>query len=121
MPKLSSKKQKKGQGFNNSISVLLSVTLLGTFAVFGPFNVSFFNSININRILPSFHIQNSISVSPDLSFASDQNFWNENCGHGWTSDTMCDAIVLRVQSCGVNGASPYCLSYENYIQTFLGQ
>ena len=121
MPKSSSKKQKKGQGFNNPISVLISVTLLGTFAVFGPFNVSFFDSININRILPSFYAQNSGSFIPVPSFTSDQNYWSENCSHGWASDTTCDAIVSRVQSCLVNKTSLYCSAYEIYMEEFLHQ
>lgn len=121
MPKSSSKKQKKGQGFNNPISVLISVTLLGTFTVFGPFNVSFFNSININRILPSFYTQNSVSVIPEPSFTSDQGYWNENCSHGWASDTTCEAIVSRVQSCLVNKTSLYCSAYETYMKEFLQQ
>jgi len=119
MLKSSSKKQKKGQGFNNPISVLISVTLLGTFAVFAPFNVSFFDSININHILPSFYTPNTISVIPEPSFTSDRNYWNENCTHGWTSDVTCDAIVSRVQSCLVNKASLYCSSYETYMKEFL--
>ena len=121
MPKSSSKKQKKGKGFSNSISVLLSVTLLGTFAVFGPFNVSFFDSININRILPSFYIHNRGSVIPDASFTSDQDYWNENCSYGWASDATCDAIVSRVQSCLVNKSSLYCSAYETYMREFLQQ
>lgn len=116
MPKSSSKKQKKGKGFSNSISVLLSVTLLGTFAVFGPFNVSFFDSININRILPSFRIQNTASVRTAPSFASDQNYWNKNCSHGWASDVTCEAIVSRVESCLVSMASTYCSAYETYMK-----
>lgn len=116
MPKYSSKKQKKGKGFSNPISVLISVTLLGTFAVFAPFNVSFFDSININRILPSFYIPNSVSVTPEPSFASDQNYWNENCSHGWGSDATCDTITFRVQSCLVNESSLYCSAYETYMK-----
>ena len=121
MLKSSSKKQKKGQGFNNPISVLISVTLLGTFAVFAPFNVSFFDSININRILPSFYTPKSISIIPEPSFTSDQNYWDENCTHGWTSDVTCDAIVSRVQSCLVNNSSLYCSAYETYMKQSLQQ
>ena len=116
-----SKKPKKTQGFGNPISVLISVTLLGTFAVFAPFNVSFFDSININRILPSFYTPNSISVIPEASFTSDQNYWDENCAHGWSSDITCDAIVSRVQSCLVNNSSLYCSAYETYMKELLHQ
>ena len=121
MHKPSSKNPKKSQGFGNPISVLISVTLLGTFAVFAPFNVSFFNSININRILPSFYTPNSILVIPEPSFTSDRNYWDENCTHGWTSDVTCDAIVSRVQSCLVNKASRYCSAYETYMKESLHQ
>jgi hypothetical protein len=121
MQKSSPKKPKKSQGFGNPISVLISVTLLGTFAVFAPFNVSFFDSININRILPSFYTPNSLSIIPEPSFTSDQNYWDENCTHGWTSDVTCDAIVSRVQSCLVNNSSLYCSAYETYMKKFLQQ
>ena len=121
MAKFSSKKQKNGQGFGNPMPVLISVTLLGTFAVFGPFNVSFFHSININSILPSFYTPNDASTNTAPSFTSDQNYWNNNCSHGWASDATCDAIVSRVRSCLVNMASPYCSSYETYMQEFLKQ
>ena len=121
MAKFSSKKQKNGQGFGNPIPVLVSVTLLGTFAVFGPFNVSFFNSININSILPSFYTPNDASTNIALSFTSDQNYWNNNCSHGWSSDASCDDIVSRVRSCLINKASLYCSAYESYMHGFLKQ
>ena len=121
MQKSSSKKPKKSQGFSNPISVLISVTLLGTFAVFAPFNVSFFDSININRIFPSFYTPNTISAIPEPSFTSDQTYWNENCTHGWTSDVTCDVIVSRAQSCLVNKSSLYCSAYETYLKKSLQQ
>jgi hypothetical protein len=121
MQKSSAKKQKKSQGFSNPISVLISVTLLSTFAIFAPFNISVFDSININRILPSFYTPNSISDIPEPSFTSDQNYWDENCTHGWTSDLTCDAIVSMVQSCLINKASLYCSAYETYMKELLHQ
>lgn len=109
-------KQEKKQGISNQMAVLLAVALIGTFVIFGPLNAAFYNSIE--SVLASFDSPDGVSVSTDASFTSDQNYWSDNCIHGWSSDATCDAIVSRVQSCQVGLASTYCTSNESYIQQY---
>ena len=111
-----SSKQEKKQGISNQMTVLLAVALIGAFVIFGPMNAALYNSIN--SVLASFDSPDGIAVSTDASFTSDQNYWSDNCSHGWASDATCDAIVSRVQSCEVGLASTYCTSNESYIQQF---
>ena len=58
------------------------------------------------------------AINSTLSFTADQRYWDANCGHGWSSDASCEAIVLRAQSCTISAASPYCSEYEAYLQQF---
>ena len=111
-----STKQEKKQGMSNQMSVLLAVAIIGAFVIFGPLNATLYNSIN--SVLASFDSPDGVSVNTDASFASDQNYWSDNCSHGWDSDATCDAIVSRVQSCEVGLASDYCTSNESYIQQY---
>ena len=111
-----SSKQEKKQGISNQMTALLAVALIGAFVIFGPTNAALYDSIN--SVLASFDSPDGISVSTDASFTSDQNYWSDNCSHGWASDVTCDAIVSRVQSCEVGLASTYCASNESYIQQF---
>jgi len=111
-----SSKQEKKQGVSNQMTVLLAVALIGAFVIFGPMNAALYNSIN--SVLASFDSPDGIAVSTDASFTSDQNYWSDNCSHGWASDATCDAIVSRVQSCEVGLASTYCTSNESYLQQF---
>lgn len=57
-----------------------------------------------------------VSVSNVPSFAADQRYWEAYCYGGWSSDSACDAIVARTQSCRENVDSAYCSSYKNYLQ-----
>ena len=111
-----SSKQEKNPGISNQMTILLAVALIGAFVIFGPLSASLYNSID--SVLASFDSLDGIAVSTDASFISDQNYWSDNCSHGWASDATCDAIVSRVQSCEAGLASTYCTSNESYIQQF---
>jgi len=119
MPKFSSK-QEKIQGFGNPMSVLLSITLIGASVMLWPLNVRFHNATE-DGILWTFTSTDDLHKSARASFAADEQYWNSKCNNGWASDSKCDAIVLRVQSCAVNVLSPYCSTHESYIQEFLKQ
>ena len=114
-----SSKQEKKQGISNQMAVLLAVALISVFVIFGPLNTTLYNSID--SLLASFDGPDGVSVSTDASFTSDQNYWSDNCSHGWSSDATCDAIVSRVQSCQVGLASAYCTSNESYIQQYFSR
>ncbi|SRR6266536_913495 len=89
---------------------LLVIVLL----VLAPFN-NIYNSTHT-----SFEkAQAKLSLSGDPSFASDRQYWDANCSHGWTSsDATCDAIAARAQSCSISVDSAYCSEYSNYMQKF---
>jgi hypothetical protein len=115
-----SSKQEKKQGLGTSVSVLLSVALIGAFVVLGPLNASLSNSISgvLGTWSSADNVYNNAEVA---SFAVDQSYWDANCSYGWTSNATCDGIFSRVQSCVINVATPYCSSYENYMQDFFTQ
>jgi hypothetical protein len=58
----------------------------------------------------------SISTNTTYSFSTDQQYWAINCSHGWSSDSTCDEIVTRSQSCSISGESAYCSAYNNYLR-----
>jgi hypothetical protein len=114
-----SSKQEKRQSVGDSTSLLLSVMLIGALLILGPLNASVHNSIN--GVLGVWDGASGIYSSAEISFNADQQYWDGNCSHGWTSDSTCDGIFSRVQSCVLSAASPYCSSYEDYMQEFFNQ
>ena len=118
MPKFALK-QKKDQGLGNPMSVLLSVTMIGAVVLMGPLNASLYNAMN--GFLGTLGSADNVNKVADISFASDEQYWDFYCSNGWTSDSTCDDIVSRVQSCVGSIASPYCSTYENYLQEFYKQ
>ena len=110
-----SSKQEKRQVFGNSVPVLVSVLLIGAFVILAPLNASFYSSLN--GVLGSWSNTDGVYADAEVvSFTADQSYWNANCSHGWAADATCDGITLRVQSCAISVASPYCASYENQMQ-----
>ena len=118
MPKFALK-LKKDQGLGNPMSVLMSVTMIGAVVLMGPLNASLYNVMN--GFLGTLGSADHVNKIEEISFASDEQYWDFYCSNGWTSDSTCDAIVLRVQSCVGSIASPYCSTYENYLQEFYKQ
>lgn len=59
-----------------------------------------------------------LTLNSEVSFASDQRYWAESCDSGWSSDSACDAILARSQSCTASVDSDYCSAYESYLQEF---
>ena len=114
-----SSKQEKKQGLSSSMSVLLSVALIGVFVILGPLNANLYNSIN--SVLGIWDGTDGAYTNAQVSFIADEQYWDANCSHGWTSDATCDDIVLRVESCVISLATPYCATYENYMQEFFNQ
>ena len=115
-----SSKQEKRQSFGNNVPVLVLVLLIGALIVLAPLNASSYNSLN--SFLGTWNSVDSLYNNAEvISFSADQTYWNANCEHGWTTDATCDGIRARVQSCSISVASPYCSSYENYLQQFLNK
>ena len=115
-----SSKQEKRQVGGNYLPVLVSVLLIGAVVILAPLNASFYSSLN--GVLGTLNSADGVYTNAEVvSFTADQTYWDANCGHGWTSDATCDGIFSRVQSCMISAASPYCSSYENYMQEFFNQ
>jgi hypothetical protein len=60
----------------------------------------------------------NISHEVNYSFSADQQYWAANCSRGWSSNSTCDAIVARSQSCSISADSAYCSEYANYLKQF---
>lgn len=56
------------------------------------------------------------SLSRNVSFSADQQYWAEYCDSGWSADSECDAIFARAQACTASVDSAYCSAYESYLQ-----
>jgi hypothetical protein len=58
----------------------------------------------------------SVPVNNEPSFVSDQKYWELNCTHGWSSDSLCNTIAGRTQACELSADSVYCSEYEQYLK-----
>jgi hypothetical protein len=103
-----SSKQEKRQSL-----ILASIALIGVLVTFRPLNWSI--------LLTQGNAASEVSVSDAASFASDLRYWDANCSRGWRSDSTCDTLVLKIQSCVIGIGSVYCSEYDTYLQEFRGQ
>lgn len=113
-------RQKKRQDLVDPMLVFVSMTLLSVLIVFGPLNGNMYSSIG-SALVTQGRAADNASSSVGASFASDLKYWNANCNHGWTSDSMCNALVLRTQWCSLGIGSAYCSEYDAYLQQIRNQ
>ena len=111
-----SSKQGKSQGLLDPVSVLVVLVLILALLILEPLAGNAYNSIG--GALGSPGNSAGTSASGDISFTTDQRYWDANCGHGWSTDATCETIVLRAQSCRISVASAYCSEYDAYLQQF---
>ena len=115
-----SSKQEKRHGLVDPVYVLVFLVLILALLVLGPLtsniNNSFSGALGTLDKSPA-----GVSASGHVSFTSDQRYWDANCSRGWSSDSACEKIVQRVQSCSISTASAYCSAYEHYLQPFRSQ
>jgi hypothetical protein len=115
-----SSKQEKRHALVDPIYVLVLLVLLLALLLLGPLSRK--TSSTINSALGALGgVPAGMSASNDGTFASDQQYWDANCSHGWSSDSTCENIVLRSQSCVANVDSAYCSAYDTYLQQFRNQ
>ena len=112
--------QEKRQGMVDPIVVLLFVTLLCALVAFGPLNG------NMHSSAPNALAMNGVAADDAFSgvgasFASDLQYWNANCNHGWASDSTCETLVSRTQWCSLGVGSAYCAEYDAYLQRIRNQ
>lgn len=98
------------------ISVFVFLALIFTFLLI-PFTGNIYTSLStaLDNV-DSTHANVSSTIS--YSFSADQQYWTSNCSHGWSSNSTCDDIVMRSQSCSVSAESAYCSEYHNYLKQF---
>jgi hypothetical protein len=112
-----SSNQEKRQALVNPTYVLAFLVLLLALLLLGPLSGTTFSSIN--GVLGALgRAPAEVSASSDVTFALDQQYWDANCSRGWSSDSTCETIVQRVQSCSISTASAYCSEYELYLEPF---
>ena len=115
-----SSKQQKSQGLVDTLLILASIVVILLLVFFGSYadkiSDSFEGVHETQGIVNAGASNNSV-----VSFISDEQYWNANCSHGWGSNSKCDDIVSRAQSCEIGYGSNYCSEYETYMQQFLNQ
>ena len=98
------------------ISVFVFLALILTLLVI-PFTGNLYNSLS--TVLGHGSSTNTrASATLTYSFSADHQYWTTNCSHGWSSDSTCEAIVVRSQSCSISSESAYCSEYNNYVKQF---
>ena len=113
-----SSKQGKRHGFVDPISTLVLVCLILAFLVLEPLSSNTYSSISDAPKALS-NGTAGLAANKNASFASDQRYWNTNCSHGWSSNSSCEDIVLRAQSCTISLDSAYCSEYDTYLHQFI--
>jgi len=107
----------KRQGLRNPDLALILTLFIGILAISGIFTgsaVFLFSE-------PRANLNGDVSDIEGVSFASDEEYWTANCSHGWDSDSVCDAIVLRTKLCTGYVSSDYCSDYKNYLRQSFNQ
>jgi hypothetical protein len=98
----------------NFISVFVFLALLLTLLVM-PFTGNIYHSFS--TVLGTVdRTQANVSTNVNYSFSADQQYWETNCSHGWSSNSTCDDIVSRAQSCSISVESAYCSEYDSYLK-----
>ena len=98
------------------ISLFVFVALIATLLAM-PFTANLYNSMSTAPGTEN-RSHTGILTSASYSFSADQQYWNANCSHGWSSNATCEDIVARAQSCSISTDSAYCSEYENYLNQF---
>ena len=112
-----SSKHTKRQGSVDPNVILGLLVLILALVVFTPFTGNLYNPLGtVLGTIDSAHA--NISANVNYSFSVDQQYWSVNCSHGWSSNSTCDDIVSRAQSCSINVASAYCSEYDTYLKQF---
>ena len=112
-------KQKKRQDLVDPMLVFVSIALLSILIAFGPLNGNYSSIPNV--LVMEGGAADHASSSVGVSFASDLQYWDANCSRGWTSDSTCDVLVSRTQSCVIGTGSAYCSEYAAYLQQIRNQ
>lgn len=97
------------------ISVFVFMGLILTLLVI-PFTGNIYSSLS--GAVNSADRAQTVASNVNYSFSADQQYWNANCSHGWSSNATCDNIVTRSQACSISAESAYCTEYQSYLEQF---
>jgi len=115
-----SSKQAKKQGLVDPVYVLGFLVVFLALLLYGPLmdtaESSISSALGTLGAAPAGEV-----ASSTVTFGSDQQYWDANCSHGWSSDSTCENIVQRAQTCSLSNTSGYCSEYDVYLQSFRGQ
>jgi hypothetical protein len=109
-------KHTKRQGSVNPNVILGLLVLILALVVFTPLTGNLYSPLS--TALGSADRAQIISSNANYSFSADQQYWNTNCSHGWSSNSTCDEIVTRSQACSISADSAYCSEYDSYLKQF---
>lgn len=112
-----SSKQEKRHGLVDPVYALVFLVLILALLLVGPFAGIASNSIS-GALGALSGAPVGLSDNSQVSFMADQQYWDANCTRGWSSDSTCETIVQRVQSCSISKASAYCSAYDLYLEPF---
>ena len=112
-----SSKQSSKQGIADPVFILVLLLLVLTILLIAPF-AGHSTGLLGRAWGASANAPMTLAASKNVSFTSDLNYWNANCSHGWTTDSVCKNIAAHAQSCSIGSDSDYCTTYDSYLQQF---
>jgi len=113
-----SSKQRRRHDVVAPFFVLVFLVMILALLVFAPLTGNTYNSLG-NAPGSFRNTPVSLSLSSEASFATDLQYWNANCSHGWAPDSWCSDIAAKAQSCSISVDSVYCSEYDNYLRQYL--
>lgn len=112
-----SSNQRRRRGAIDPLYILAFLVMVLALLVSAPFNDKTYDSFSTVSE-SSGDASVSLSLTRKASFASDLQYWNANCSHGWTPGSPCQDIVAKTKSCATSVNSAYCSEYDSYLQQF---
>ena len=116
MSTFSSKHTKRQDSVDPNIILGLLVLILAV-VVFTPLTGNLYNPLG-TALGTVDRTHANISANVNYSFSADEQYWSLSCSHGWSSNSTCDDIASRAQSCSTGVESAYCSEYTNYLKQF---
>ena len=116
MSTISSKHTKRQDSMDPNVILGLLVLILAL-VVFTPFTGNLYNPVGTALgTMAGTHA--NVSANVNYSFSADEQYWSLSCNHRWSSNSRCDDLVSRAQSCSIGMDSAYCSEYGNYLKQF---
>jgi hypothetical protein len=114
MSTISSKPEKRRVLISPDMAFFFAL-LIGVIVVLGVPLGHKYDPLNATETLGTAAIGSDFN-SGATTFAADEQYWEANCSHGWSSNARCDDILSRAKLCEKGLDSAYCSDYANYMQ-----